>query len=1176
VSILLLTLFKLRAVFGLSLLFIALGVFQFLQVFLISSLYVKIANGIVVSPGMLLFTGTLFTVLLIYIREDALETRKVIYGLLIANIVLALLLRLIGWSLNETGTINIYNLPKEFYTVNAKVIFVGTIVLLIDSVMLLYLYEIISKYISPLFLRIFFTMVLVLGIDSLLFSLGIFTNQNQFQGVLISSLFSKSFAALIYSILFTIYLIYLDKSFIESENKADTLEDLFYKFTFRQKYEQVSKEKELQKIDLQETKKYLQTIFDSTTDAIFIHDGETGAILDVNKQMCEMYGYNKLEVLNREVREFSLGELPYSNIESQQYLQKAKKEGIQTFEWKSRHKNGTIFWTETSLGFTDISGKNICIATVRNIDDRKKAEEKAIREIRLNKTILETTMDGYILADDKGQIKNVNVAYCSIVGYSEAELLTKNISQLELKISKEKLNNRIQEIIKNGHVQFETQHKHKNGNSIDLEVSISILKSENKPLLAAFVRDITQKNQEKYELTKLNNQLLEAEKVTHFGFLDWNLVTNELQVSPEVKRIYQIPENTKDIIALLNNRIHPQDLNFVNEALKLATKGTKDYNIDHRILQENGAIRWLNSRAKLLKNENGQPVRLLGTISDITERKGAENKIKIEKNKAQQYLNVAGVMLISLNIKGIVKLINPKGCEILGYSKEEIIGKNWFDNFLPVHLREPIKNISKKVFLGDIESMKYYENEILTKSGEFKLIAWKNEIIKDTEGTIVGILSSGEDITERKQAELDLKLYAEKLVEKVSKLNKIHKLGQHLSVSLTIDELVNKALDEMVDAVAPDISLFYLLKENQLKLIANRKNNIEFDFSGEEKHNLGECLCGLAAKTMKTIFSEDIHKDTRCTLDNCKNLGMNSFVALPLIADNKLIGLIGLGNKTKQNFKNNILFLETLAFDIAVALQNLFLLNNLRKHKAELEETVKQRTAQLEHSNNELRDFAQIVSHDLKAPLRAISQLSFWISQDYADKIDEEGQSQLKLLIGRVQRLDNLIEGILQYSRAGKVREKEVEINCNEVVNETIQLLNPPSTIKIVIENKLPNYIGDRTRFVQLFQNLIHNAIKSINKPRGLIKIGCIKKDEFLEFYVTDNGIGIEDKYFERIFNIFQRLESRDEQEGTGVGLSLVKRIVQIYGGDIWVNSKLGKGTTFLFKLPVIKNNNLK
>lgn len=153
------------------------------------------------------------------------------------------------------------------------------------------------------------------------------------------------------------------------------------------------------------------------------------------------------------------------------------------------------------------------------------------------------------------------------------------------------------------------------------------------------------------------------------------------------------------------------------------------------------------------KNHAGKIIGLLGLSVNISEQKKMEEKVIEEKNKAQQYLNIAEVMLVSTDSSGIVKLINPKGCEILGYSEEEIVGHNWFDNFLPERLREIVKQVSKKVFAGEMESVDYYENEILTKSGDERLIAWHNAVYKDDAGKVIGTLSSGEDITERKKSE---------------------------------------------------------------------------------------------------------------------------------------------------------------------------------------------------------------------------------------------------------------------------------------------------------------------------------------------------------------------------------------------------------------------------------------
>jgi light-regulated signal transduction histidine kinase (bacteriophytochrome) len=224
--------------------------------------------------------------------------------------------------------------------------------------------------------------------------------------------------------------------------------------------------------------------------------------------------------------------------------------------------------------------------------------------------------------------------------------------------------------------------------------------------------------------------------------------------------------------------------------------------------------------------------------------------------------------------------------------------------------------------------------------------------------------------------------------------------------------------------------------------------------------------------------------------------------------------------------------------------------------------------ARLADVNAELTDFAYVVSHDLKAPLRGIKALAEWLATDYEDTLDQDGKEKLSLLGQRVERMHGLIEGVLQYSRIGRVTEEAVPIDLNGLVAEVIDLLAPPSHIEIVATNELPIIEADRTRITQLFENLLSNAVKYMDKPHGLITITCESAGTFWKFSVSDNGPGIEEKYFERVFRIFQTLASRDEFESTGVGLTLVKKIVEIYGGKVWVESEVGKRTTFSFTLP--------
>ena len=222
----------------------------------------------------------------------------------------------------------------------------------------------------------------------------------------------------------------------------------------------------------------------------------------------------------------------------------------------------------------------------------------------------------------------------------------------------------------------------------------------------------------------------------------------------------------------------------------------------------------------------------------------------------------------------------------------------------------------------------------------------------------------------------------------------------------------------------------------------------------------------------------------------------------------------------------------------------------------------------LEEINKELDKFAYVVSHDLKAPLRAISSLATWIEEDNLEKLNPESLSNFKLLKGRVNRMENLINGILTYSRIGRGNSAKGSVDLNDLLGEIRSDLQLPEGFVIQIQENLPTLNGNPVLLRQIFQNLISNAIQYGDKPDGKIEVACKSSGKFWEFCVQDNGPGIPAEYHEKVFEMFQTLESRDVVESTGIGLALVKKIVEENGGNVRIESKTGNGTSMFFNWP--------
>ncbi|MET0065624.1 MAG: ATP-binding protein [Candidatus Thiodiazotropha sp.] len=247
----------------------------------------------------------------------------------------------------------------------------------------------------------------------------------------------------------------------------------------------------------------------------------------------------------------------------------------------------------------------------------------------------------------------------------------------------------------------------------------------------------------------------------------------------------------------------------------------------------------------------------------------------------------------------------------------------------------------------------------------------------------------------------------------------------------------------------------------------------------------------------------------------------------------------------------------------------------LQRLNETLEQHIASRTAEAERRAEYLEQFAYVTSHDLKAPLRAVSNLAEWIEEDLADRIDNHSREQLALLRDRVRRMHELIEGLLEYSRVGKTGDSETRVDCRELIEEIVDSLSPPPGFTVELGARMPVLQADRLQLGQVFSNLIGNALKYHGGTTGHILVSAETLDEHYEFSVSDDGQGIDPKYHDKVFMMFQTLESRDYGNSTGIGLALVKKIVVEHGGVIRLKSDKGEGACFTFTWPRKGNQGL-
>ena len=399
--------------------------------------------------------------------------------------------------------------------------------------------------------------------------------------------------------------------------------------------------------------------------------------------------------------------------------------------------------------------------------------------------------------------------------------------------------------------------------------------------------------------------------------------------------------------------------------------------------------------------------------------------------------------------------------------------------------------------------------------------------------------------------------------EKTLIIDMVNNLTKSILGINDINQIAWEIVNNIAEYLDSDDCVIYLVdyESNTLEQIAVYGEKLDDNNKIKNKLTIkiGDGVVGTVAKTGKSEIIGDTRKDNRYIVDDVIRL---SEISVPILSEGRVIGVIDSEHKNKNYFtQEQVKVLESIASLASIKLRTA--LNIREREKTEAKNI--QLLEELEVSNDELQEYAHVVSHDLKTPLRSIDALVSWIKTDNKDNFDTITLQNLELIEITLETMEQLISNVLEYSSAGFNTEKISEIDLNLILEDVKKILYIPKNTTINILKKLPILKGEKTKFQQLFLNLISNAIKFGNNENNIIEIDVIEKEKFYQFSINDNGIGIDKKFHDRIFKVFHFLNKSDKS--TGIGLSIVKKIVNLYHGDIWIESELGKGTIFYFTI---------
>ncbi|MDF5709437.1 MAG: PAS domain-containing protein [Nostoc sp. S4] len=663
------------------------------------------------------------------------------------------------------------------------------------------------------------------------------------------------------------------------------------------------------------------------------------------------------------------------------------------------------------------------------------------------------------------------------------------------------------------------------------------------------------------------------------GIWDWNLKNNRVFFSTRWKEMlgYQEDEISDDLDEWIT-RVHPDDIGFVRQALAdHFAKITPFFINEHRILCKDGAYKWVFNRGQAVWDEDGNVVRMTSCHTDITERKLAEEQLRQSEERFQVVARATNDILWDWDLLTNKVWWNQALQTLFGYSIEQInfTAQWWSEQIHPDDRQRIATQVRALIDSGE----KFWSNEYRFRrsNGSYAYVFDRGYVVHDQIGKPVRMMGAMMDISER-QAVLHERNRAQAELQRQNMRSQLFaNITLKIRQSLQIDRILQTSVTEVQKLLLADRVLILRLQPNNSLMAVQEavvpglpivlgQQIIDPCFGNNyiEQYRQGRI------SSIRDITEADIQP---CHVELLQRFAVKANLVVPILFKNQLWGLLIAHQcaHSREWTSSEIELLQQLADQIGIA----------SAQSQILEQETRQRQ-ELARSNKELQEFAFVASHDLQEPLRKIKTFGDRLKVTYSDILTDQGRDYLERMLNAVNRMQTLIEDLLTLSRVTTRGQPFVSVNLAKIAQEVLSDLEVyvQQTGASVEIGKLPTIKADPLQMRQLLQNLIGNALK-FHRPQvpPAIKIygsilnnqanNILPNSELCQIVVEDNGIGFEEKYLDRIFNVFQRLHSTIEYEGTGIGLAICRKITERHHGRITAQSKPGQGAKFFVTLSV-------